>query len=215
MRNKILSKIDFKKFHSQIDGEIAVLALYSYLASEGIRLNVLNSVGNNLVNRVNFNSASVSRQLDIGTKWKTEKDIYVVLKNGHYNGFNLPVPVPRDGNCLFHSAAAMLNATAKEHESVMDGVTLNSMTKAYLEDNFNKFITAFFNPHDESEIESEIDEELKTHSEELFSLVKEYKQFITKTTEPAALQPAVSKTLKHSLSKRDIARKSLSSGQSV
>lgn len=97
----------------------------------------------------------------------------------------------------------------------MDGVTLNSMTKAYLKDNFNKFITAFFNPDDESEIESEIDEELKTHSEELFSLVKEYKQFITKTTEPAALQPAVSKTLKHSLSKRDIARKSLSSGQSV
>ena len=215
LKTKILDAIDFKKFHSQIDGEIAVLALYSYLASQGIRLHVLNDGhGNGLLGRVNFNSGFVSRGLNIGSELETNKDIYVFLKNGHYDGFSpssmKPVQVNGDGNCLFHSAAAMLNQIAMNNESAMKGDDLNAMTKVHLEDNFDRFVTAFFNAHDEVEIKQMQNGDLKTHSEKLFSLVKEYKESRTKTKETVAVQPAddlpQSKASERGLSRKELNR---------
>ena len=215
LKTKILDAIDFKKFHSQIDGEIAVLALYSYLASEGIRLHVLNDGhGNGLLGRVNFNSGFVNRGLNIGSELETNKDIYVFLKNGHYDGFSpssmKPVQVNGDGNCLFHSAAAMLNQIAMNNDAAMKGDDLNAMTKVHLEDNFDRFVTAFFNAHDEVEIKQMQNGDLKTHSEKLFSLVKEYKESRTKTKETVAVQPAddlpQSKASERGLSRKELNR---------
>lgn len=215
LKTKILDAIDFKKFHSQIDGEIAVLALYSYLASQGIRLHVLNDGhGNGLLGRVNFNSGFVSRGLNIGSELETNKDIYVFLKNGHYDGFSpssmKPVQVNGDGNCLFHSAAAMLNQIAMNNDAAMKGDDLNAMTKVHLEDNFDRFVTAFFNAHDEVEIKQMQNGDLKTHSEKLFSLVKEYKESRTKTKETVAVQPAddlpQSKASERGLSRKELNR---------
>lgn len=215
LKTKILDAIDFKKFHSQIDGEIAVLALYSYLASQGIRLHVLNDGhGNGLLGRVNFNSGFVSRGLNIGSELETNKDIYVFLKNGHYDGFSpssmKPVQVNGDGNCLFHSAAAMLNQIAMNNDAAMKGDDLNAMTKVHLEDNFDRFVTAFFNAHDEVEIKQMQNGDLKTHSEKLFSLVKEYKESRTKTKETVDVQPAddlpQSKTSERGLSRKELNR---------
>lgn len=215
LKTKILDAIDFKKFHSQIDGEIAVLALYSYLASQGIRLHVLNDGhGNGLLGRVNFNSEFVNRGLNIGSELETNKDIYVFLKNGHYDGFSpssmKPVQVNGDGNCLFHSAAAMLNRIAMNNDAAMKGDDLNAMTKVHLEDNFDRFVTAFFNAHDEVEIKQMQNGDLKTHSEKLFSLVKEYKESRTKTKETVAVQPAddlpQSKTSERGLSRKELNR---------
>ena len=215
LKTKILDAIDFKKFHSQIDGEIAVLALYSYLASQGIRLHVLNDGhGNGLLGRVNFNSGFVSRGLYFGSELETNKDIYVFLINGHYDGFSpssmKPVQVNGDGNCLFHSAAAMLNQIAMNNDAAMKGDDLNAMTKVHLEDNFDRFVTAFFNAHDEVEIKQMQNGDLKTHSEKLFSLVKEYKESRTKTKETVAVQPAddlpQSKASERGLSRKELNR---------
>lgn len=209
LKTKILDTIDFKKFHSQIDGEIAVLALYSYLASKGVCLHVFNEGhGNGLLGRVNFNSEFVNRGLKIGSELETSKDIYVILKNGHYDGFSpssmKSVQVSGDGNCLFHAAAKMLNDTT------MDGANLNTMTKLHLKDNFDEFVNAFFNAHDEVEIRQVQNGDLKAHSGKLFSLVNEYKNFRAKTTETAAVQPAddllQSKTPERGLSRKELNR---------
>jgi len=205
LKNEILNEIDFKKFHSHIDGEIAVLALYSYLASKGICLHVFNEGhGNGLLGRVNLNSEFVSRGLKIGSELETSKDIYLMLKNGHYDGFSLSsmtsVKVNGDGNCLFHAAAKMLNDTT------IDGVNLNAMTKLHLKDNFDEFVNAFFNAYDEAEIRQVKNGELKAHSEKLFSLVKAYKETSTETTKAVALQPADSKTSERGLSRKELNR---------
>ncbi|VEI42722.1 Uncharacterised protein [Citrobacter youngae] len=216
LKTKILDAIDFKKFHSQIDGEIAVLALYSYLASKGSRLHVwrADGLGNGLINRVDFNEGVVNRGLDIGTKLETNKDIHIILKNGHYDGFSpssmKSVQVHGDGNCLFHSAAAMLNRIAMNNDAAMKGDYLNAMTKVHLEDNFDRFVTAFFHAYDEVEISRMQDGDLKTHSQKLFSLVKEYKKSITKTKETVDVQPAddlpQSKTSERGLSRKELNR---------
>ncbi|MEB0863791.1 hypothetical protein VC897_04480 [Citrobacter youngae] len=216
LKTKILDAIDFKKFHSQIDGEIAVLALYSYLASKGSRLHVwrADGLGNGLINRVDFNEGVVNRGLDIGTKLETNKDIHIILKNGHYDVFSpssmKSVQVHGDGNCLFHSAAAMLNRIAMNNDAAMKGDYLNAMTKVHLEDNFDRFVTAFFHAYDEVEISRMQDGDLKTHSQKLFSLVKEYKKSITKTKETVAVQLAddlpQSKTSERGLSRKELNR---------
>ncbi|WP_407056868.1 OTU domain-containing protein [Citrobacter youngae] len=216
LKKEILNEIDFKKFHSQIDGEIAVLALYSYLASEGIRLHVLNDGhdGNGLLGRVDLDSKLVNRGLKIETELETNKDIYVFLENGHYDGFSpssmKSVQVNGDGNCLFHSAAAMLNRIAMNNDVAMKGDDLNAMTKVHLEDNFDRFVTAFFNAFDEARIKQMQNGDLKTHSEKLFSLVKEYKESRTKTKETVAVQPAddlpQSKTSERGLSRKELNR---------
>ena len=216
LKKEILNEIDFNKFHSQIDGEIAVLALYSYLASEGIRLHVLNDGhdGNGLLGRVDLDSKLVNRGLKIETELETNKDIYVFLENGHYDGFSpssmKSVQVNGDGNCLFHSAAAMLNRIAMNNDVAMKGDDLNAMTKVHLEDNFDRFVTAFFNAFDEARIKQMQNGDLKTHSEKLFSLVKEYKESRTKTKETVAVQPAddlpQSKASERGLSRKELNR---------
>lgn len=216
LKTKILNEIDFKKFHSQIDGEIAVLALYSYLESEGIRLHVLNGGHGNgeFLGRVDLDWKLVNRGLKIETELETNKDIFVFLENGHYDGFSRssmkPVQVNGDGNGLFHSAAAMLNRIAMNDDAAMKGDDLNAMTKVYLEDNFDRFVTAFFDAFDEDRIKPMQNGDFKTHSEKLFSLVKEYKESRTKTKETVDVQPAddlpQSKTSERGLSRKELNR---------
>ena len=216
LKKEILNEIDFNKFHSQIDGEIAVLALYSYLESEGIRLHVLNGGHGNggLLGRVDLDWKLVYRGLKIETELETNKDIFVFLEDGHYDGFSpssmKSVQVNGDGNCLFHSAAAMLNRIAMNDDAAMKGDDLNAMTKVHLEDNFDRFVTAFFNAHDEVGIKQMQNGDLKTHSEKLFSLVKEYKESRTKTKETVDVQPAddlpQSKASERGLSRKELNR---------
>lgn len=174
LKNKIIDEIDFQKYYSQIDGEIAVYALYSYLAEKGIRLNIVNSDEKSFFN-IEENAAG--RRLDIGASRETDKRVFIILKNGHYDGYEpgqkIIYPSAGDGNCLFHSVVNMLKM--KGIETSENGASLNQEIKEYLKNNIDRYISSFFSPNDESEIESIKDEGLKKHSETLFHLVKEYK----------------------------------------
>lgn len=185
LKKQIIDEIDFQKFYSQIDGEIAVFALYSYLAAKGIRLNIVNADQKSFAP---IEEIAKNREVDIGASLKTEKHVFIILNNGHYNGFDpeqkITYPSAGDGNCLFHSVANMLNKAGVDTE--VNGLSLNQRTTEHLNNHFDSFTSAFFNPDDESEIATIKDEGVKKHTETLFRLVKEYKELLSKTVESGA-----------------------------
>ncbi len=184
LRKEIINEIDFKKYNSQIDGEIAVLALYSYLAERNVQLNIFNADKTSLVS---IGDEAVGRGLNIKEPSKTDNSVSIILDRSHYSGFDpkkeITYPSKGDGNCLFHSVANMLkinNIKMEGINKIVDGVYLNQLTKEHFNNNFDKFIAAFFNSDDESDTTN------GERTKALFRLVKEYKNLPLETVESGA-----------------------------
>lgn len=186
LRKEIINEIDFKKYNSQIDGEIAVLALYSYLAERNVQLNILEA---DKESRVPIELIAAGRGLNIKKLPKTDNSVSIILDSSHYSGFDpkkaKTYSSTGDGNCLFHSVANMLKINNIEMEGIndivdVDGVYLNQLTKEHFNNNFDKFIAAFFNSDDESDTTN------GKRTKALFHLVKEYKNLPLETVESGA-----------------------------
>lgn len=214
LRKEIINEIDFKKYYSQIDGEIAVLALYSYLAERNVQLNILEA---DKESRVPIELIAAGRGLNIKKLPKTDNSVSIILDSSHYSGFDPKEAKThsseRDGNCLFHSVAKMLeinNIKMEGINKIVDGVYLNQLTKEHFNNNFDKFIAAFFNSNDESDITN------GKHTKDLFRLVKEYKNLPLETVESGATASGDANSgdakLTYDLSDEEVVRENIDDG---
>ncbi|TKV06149.1 hypothetical protein FDX19_21770 [Citrobacter sp. wls619] len=214
LRKEIINEIDFKKYNSQIDGEIAVLALYSYLAERNVQLNILEA---DKESRVPIELIAAGRGLNIKKPPKTDNSVSIILDRGHYSGFDpkeaITYPSKGDGNCLFHSVANMLkinNIKMEGINDIVDGVYLNQLTKEHFNNNFDKFIAAFFNSDDESDTTN------GKRTKALFHLVKEYKNLPLETVESGATASGDANSgdvkLTYDLSDEEVVRENIDDG---
>ena len=209
LRRIIIDEIDFQQLPYKIDREIAIFTLYSYLATKGIHLQVIDSR-----RTPSIEEKAKSMSLDIGASLKTDKRVLIKEVNGHYNGYQPELAhthyTVKDRG-LFHPVADMLNE--ERIDTKVNASSLNQLTKQHLNKNFDIFITAFFNAYDKNKIEGIKDKNLKIHLETLMNLAEEYKNFPLETVASGATFSESANsgddTLSYDLSYEEVIRESI------